>query len=234
MSDILKMSQYHKGKDRSIRLDIECLSKKELKGWTIGKHIKSGSYGDVFVVCNEKNNCTERVLKMIPFIDPGVDEDFKKEVDMLALTSKHDVSPKLYDSWICDHVKVTMGKYEFEVSVGFILMEMWDSDLENAGDIKIDPMVYLDLTSRLIKFNKDTGIFNPDIRKPNILMKVGDGGVVKKLTIGDWGWTRPEKEKGNVDEYSAMYKQYGGGGNRKRRRPAARKQPAKKSKMYIY
>jgi hypothetical protein len=198
-SNFLRPQQV-RGISRSITIHTECLSERQLNGWTISSLIGSGFFGDVFKLCN-RDGCHHRVVKIIPFVSPDAAAEFTQEVHTLTLAAANDVGPQIYDSWTCNNISVefspefadkyTSGKKLLSTTVGFIVTEKWDNNLENVQDL-VKPEtkeLFDDLAYRLWLFNMKEKIYNPDIRGENIFVKyTPNGQSIAKLTIGDWGW----------------------------------------------
>ena len=185
---------------------------------------------------------TERFLKIVPILDeknPNIwtettlfplyeyttEKDFKKEIQILEKLSNKNISPKLYESGICDVSRIFFPiKKSINIKVGFIVLELFDISISNKIDIDIDKLIYTDLKNEqriqqlqecLNKYEiwnnkinsdleeaKKLEIYNSDIHLKNIMIKTEQNGK-EYIKITDWG-QNAQMESYNVDLLSSF------------------------------
>ncbi len=117
-------------------------------------------------------------------------QDFQDEARLSKLGSDLGISPRIYDSFICDNVlKQPEGGHL--ITMGFIIMDRWDMSAGKWRQNNPGAKISYDLIKQLenkINIMHNNGIFHGDLHLENIMLRLGPDGITPiDIAIIDFG-----------------------------------------------
>lgn len=168
-----------------------------LKGWELKKLLGEGTYGKVFQGC--KGECRYAV-KIVELEDDKDVAAFRKEAKITDALSDANLSPKLYDYWVCE----TADDKKF----GLMVVDKFDMDLH--GYLKkfyLNKSHYQEIVE-LVRNMHFMNYAHLDLKPENILVKMD--GDVPTFRLIDFGFSVDVDERPlsaiKTEEFVEYYK----------------------------
>lgn len=172
------------GSGREYNVPSECLKPERITQIT---PLGSGSWGDVFTVC-DSDGC-KKVIKLQILDDSRRLRLFHEEKDLIQLADSLQIAPHLYDSWICPKVVINRKGTHMVSDVGFYLSEKYDDELERAltRGYQLNLSTVLIFVQKVKQLRNTHDRLDPDMfRGRNLFVKVSDDLIIK-IVCGDLG-----------------------------------------------